>query len=257
LCLEHITLEWHVLLKRIALTFILAVMVNSSEPIIVFYNTLDCINLVATEKRNLQTVNVKHLDLLYLAIVHAFVFTRTIISINTYTIILVRAFLILSFGVECVSIYIIPLICHNGDYRVHEPTCLGIHLYECPLRNPISDRPTKFLMYSFANHDSLCLGLSLSNTSLCSSKYSDTMDICCNTWKWVWKNKFGYGVIAIFPMVLLPVSLPSWWDLGTPIRLLDSTYLGSTQWLPLYSIIVPCCPQQYMVIMRLHAESYF
>ena len=42
-----------------------------------------------------------------------------------------------------------------------------------------------FLMHSFANHDSLCPGLSLSNISLCISKYSDTMDICWNTWKWI------------------------------------------------------------------------
>jgi hypothetical protein len=35
-----------------------------------------------------------------------------------------------------------------------------------------------FLMCSFANHDSLHPGISLSNTSFCSSKYLDTMDIC-------------------------------------------------------------------------------
>jgi hypothetical protein len=34
--------------------------VNANEPILVLYNTLDCINLVATEKRNLETVKVKH-----------------------------------------------------------------------------------------------------------------------------------------------------------------------------------------------------
>jgi hypothetical protein len=38
-----------------------------------------------------------------------------------------------------------------------------------------------FLMCLFASHNSLCLGLSLSNTSLCSPKYSDTMNIRCNT----------------------------------------------------------------------------
>jgi hypothetical protein len=69
------------------------------------------------EKRNLKTVEVKLTDLLYLTIVHAFVSTRNIISINMYTTILIRAFLILLFGVECVSIYVVPLICHNSEYR--------------------------------------------------------------------------------------------------------------------------------------------
>jgi hypothetical protein len=62
-------------------------------------------------------MNVKLPDLLYLAIVHAFVFTHNIISINTYTTILIRAFLILMFGVKRVSIYVIPFICHNSEYR--------------------------------------------------------------------------------------------------------------------------------------------
>jgi hypothetical protein len=29
----------------------------------------------------------------------------------------IRAFLILLFDVECVFIYVVPLICHNGEYR--------------------------------------------------------------------------------------------------------------------------------------------
>jgi hypothetical protein len=62
-------------------------------------------------------MKVKLLDLLYLAIVHAFAFAHNIISINTYTTILVCAFLILMFGVKYVSIYVIPLICHNSEYR--------------------------------------------------------------------------------------------------------------------------------------------
>jgi hypothetical protein len=84
--------------------------------VLVFYNTLDCINLVVTEKRNLETVKVKLPDLLYLTIVHVFVLARNIISINTYITILIRDFLILLFGVERVSIYVVPLICHNGKY---------------------------------------------------------------------------------------------------------------------------------------------
>jgi hypothetical protein len=69
------------------------------------------------ENRNLKTVKVKLQDLLYLTIVHAFVSTCNIISINTCTTILMHTFLILSFSVEHVSIYVIPLICHNGEYR--------------------------------------------------------------------------------------------------------------------------------------------
>jgi hypothetical protein len=93
------------------------VKVNANELILVLYNTLDCINPVAMEKRNLETVKVKLPDLLYLTIVHVFVLARNIISINTYTTILIRAFLILLFSVERVSIYVVPLICHNGEYR--------------------------------------------------------------------------------------------------------------------------------------------
>jgi hypothetical protein len=44
----------------------------------------DCINLVATEKRNLETVKVKLPDLLYLTIVHDFVLARNIISFNIH-----------------------------------------------------------------------------------------------------------------------------------------------------------------------------
>jgi hypothetical protein len=93
------------------------VKVNANELILVLYNTLDCINLAAMEKRNLETVKVKLLDLFYMTIVHVFVFARNIISINMYTTTLIHAFLTLLFGVERVSIYVVPLICHNGEYR--------------------------------------------------------------------------------------------------------------------------------------------
>jgi hypothetical protein len=107
------------------------VKVNANEPILVLYNTLDSINPVATEKRNLETVKVKLLDLLYLTIVNVFVLARSIISINTYTTILICAFLILLFSVERVSIYVVPLICHNDEYRAMSQlfyvfTCLSI-----------------------------------------------------------------------------------------------------------------------------------
>jgi hypothetical protein len=76
-------------------------------------------------------MKVKLPDLLYLTIVHVFVLARNIIRINTYTTILIRAFLISLFGVECVSIYVIPLICHNFEYRATSQhfkvfTCLSI-----------------------------------------------------------------------------------------------------------------------------------
>jgi hypothetical protein len=93
------------------------VKVNANEPMLVLYNTLDCINPVAMEKRNLETLNVKLPDPLHLTVVHVFVLARSIISINTYTTILIRAFLILLFGVEHVSIDVAPLIYHNGEYR--------------------------------------------------------------------------------------------------------------------------------------------
>jgi hypothetical protein len=93
------------------------VKVNTNELVLLFYNTFDCIDLVATKKRNLETMKVKLPDLLYFIIVHIFVLACNIISINTYTTILIHAFLILLLGVECVSIYVVPLICHNGEYR--------------------------------------------------------------------------------------------------------------------------------------------
>jgi hypothetical protein len=92
------------------------VKVNTNEPVLFFYNTLDCINPVATEKGNLETVKVKLTDLLYSTILHVFVWACNIISINMYTTILICDFLIF-FGVEHVSIYVVPLICHNGEYR--------------------------------------------------------------------------------------------------------------------------------------------
>jgi hypothetical protein len=66
----------------------LIVKVNANEPVLVLYNTPDSINLVATEKRNLETIKVKLPDLLYLSIVHVFVLACSIISINMYTTIL-------------------------------------------------------------------------------------------------------------------------------------------------------------------------
>jgi hypothetical protein len=60
------------------------VKVNANELVLVLYNTLDCINPVATKKRNLETVKVKLLDLLYLTMVHVFVLAHNIIS-NTCT----------------------------------------------------------------------------------------------------------------------------------------------------------------------------
>jgi hypothetical protein len=93
------------------------VKVNANEPILVLYNTFDCINPVAIEKRNLEIMKVNLLDLLYLTIVHVFVLTHNIIRINTYTTILIHAFLILLLGVECVSTYFVPLIYHNSEYR--------------------------------------------------------------------------------------------------------------------------------------------
>jgi hypothetical protein len=94
------------------------VKVNANEPVLVLYNTLDCINPVATEKRNIETVKVNLPYLLYLTIVHIFVLACNIISINTYTTILICAFLILLLSVEHVSTYVIPLICHNSEYRI-------------------------------------------------------------------------------------------------------------------------------------------
>jgi hypothetical protein len=108
------------LLTRKAQFIFLTVKVNANEPILVLYNTLDCINPVATEKRNLKIVKVKLPDLLYLIIVHVFVLACSIISINMYTTILIYVFLVLLFGVERVSIYIIPLICHNDEYRASQ-----------------------------------------------------------------------------------------------------------------------------------------
>jgi hypothetical protein len=93
------------------------VKVNANKHVLVLYNTLDCINPVATKKGNLETMKVKLPDLLYLTIVHVFFLAHNITSINTYTTILIRAFHILLFGVERVSIYAVPLICHNGEYR--------------------------------------------------------------------------------------------------------------------------------------------
>jgi hypothetical protein len=106
------------------------VKINANEPIIIFYKTLDCSNPVTTKKRNLEIVKVKLSDLLYLIIVHAFVFACNIISINTYTTILIHAFIILLFDVELVSIYVIHLICHNSEYKFTSQLFLGIHLYE-------------------------------------------------------------------------------------------------------------------------------
>ncbi|PUZ69499.1 hypothetical protein GQ55_2G401000 [Panicum hallii var. hallii] len=91
--------------------------IDTNEPVLVFLYTSICINPIATEKSNFKTVKVKLPYLLYLTIVRGFVLSVNIVSINTYTTILIHAFLILSFGVERVSIYVIPLVCHNGEYR--------------------------------------------------------------------------------------------------------------------------------------------
>jgi hypothetical protein len=120
------------------------VKVNANEPALVLCNTLVRINPVAIEKRNLKIVKVRLLDLLHLTIVHAFVFTRNIISINLYTTILIHTSLILSFGVECVSIYVVPLISYNSEYRVTSQlfeafTCMSIQL-----RNPILELANEF-----------------------------------------------------------------------------------------------------------------
>jgi hypothetical protein len=93
------------------------VKVNANELVLVFSNILDCINPIATEKRNLKIVKVKLPDLLYLTIVYIFVLSCNIMSINLYTTILICVFLILLFGLEHVFIYVVPLICHNGEYR--------------------------------------------------------------------------------------------------------------------------------------------
>jgi hypothetical protein len=50
----------------------LTVKVNVNKLVLIFYNTLDCINPFATKKMNLKTVEVKLPDLLYLTIVHVF-----------------------------------------------------------------------------------------------------------------------------------------------------------------------------------------
>jgi hypothetical protein len=62
------------------------VKIGANELVLVFYNALDYINSVATEKKNLETVKVKLTDLLYLTILHVFVLECNIISINTYAI---------------------------------------------------------------------------------------------------------------------------------------------------------------------------
>jgi hypothetical protein len=53
------------------------VKVNANEPVLVFYNTLDCINPIATKKRNLETMKGKLPDLLCLTIVNVFVLPVT------------------------------------------------------------------------------------------------------------------------------------------------------------------------------------
>jgi hypothetical protein len=82
----------------------LTIKVNANKLVLILYNTLDCINPVATKKWNLETMKVKLTDLLYLTIVHIFVLARNIISINMYTTILICAFIILLFGIERISL---------------------------------------------------------------------------------------------------------------------------------------------------------
>ncbi|PUZ69250.1 hypothetical protein GQ55_2G093200 [Panicum hallii var. hallii] len=102
--------------KRVHLVSVTA-KIDTNEPILVFLYTSICINPIATEKSNFKIVKVKLPYLLYLTIVCGFVLSVNIVSINTYTTILIDAFLILSFGVERVSIYVIPLVSHNSEYR--------------------------------------------------------------------------------------------------------------------------------------------
>jgi hypothetical protein len=161
-------------------------------------------------------------DLLYFTIVHIFVFGHNIISINTYTTIQIHVFLILSFSVECLSIYVISLICYNGEYRATSLLFRYSFVWVSDWDLRSWSQPMNFLTCSFANQDSWCPGFFLRNTTLCSSKYSETMDICSNMWKWARRNKIWYGVITFFLMAPLHVSLPSWRDSGTPIRLLES-----------------------------------
>jgi hypothetical protein len=93
------------------------VKVNANEPVLLLCNNPDFINLDAMEKRNLETVKVKLPDLLYLIKVHVFVLARSITSMNTCSTILICASLILLFDVECISIYAVPLIYHNSEYK--------------------------------------------------------------------------------------------------------------------------------------------
>jgi hypothetical protein len=225
-------------------------MVNANELILVFYNTLDCINSVATEKRDLETVKVKLSDLLYLTIVHVFVLSRNIISINTYTNILICDFLIF-----CLMLNVYPFMSYpwyvttvniGPQANLFWYSFVWVSNWEIWSRS----QPMNFLMCSFANHDSLHPWLSQSNNSLCSSKYSDIMDICCNTWKWAQRNKFGPRVIAFFPMSLFLWAFPHDETWEHQLGYWGQRNLGPTQWLPLYSILVPCCPKGMLDFQR-------
>jgi hypothetical protein len=66
--------------------------INANEPVLVLYNTPGCINPVIMKKMNIKTVIVKLSDLLYLIVIYIFVLAHSIININTYTTILIRAF---------------------------------------------------------------------------------------------------------------------------------------------------------------------
>jgi hypothetical protein len=95
------------------------------------------------KKRNLETVKIKLTYLLYLIIVHTFVLARNIIRINMYTTILIHAFLIL-FGVEGVFIYVIPMICHNSEYRVTRQLLKVFICMSIQLRNLIPEPVNEF-----------------------------------------------------------------------------------------------------------------
>jgi hypothetical protein len=117
------------------------VIANESVPF--FYKTLVCINPVVTEKMNLEILKVKLTYLLYFIIVHIFIFSYNIISINTSTTILIRVFLILLFSVGRLSIYVILLIYHNGEYSATSQLFKVFMCMSIRSRNPISEPANK------------------------------------------------------------------------------------------------------------------
>jgi hypothetical protein len=109
------------------------VKVNANELILVFYNTLDCINPGATEKRNLETMKVQLSDLLYLNIVYVFVLAHNIIGIKN-----VHHYSDMCFSYLVVQCRMCIHLCHTHDMSQwlilsHELTFLGIHLFKYPI----------------------------------------------------------------------------------------------------------------------------